>query len=152
MQVIWRLVPDREDACDIYQDTFLAYHRLRASERGVTHPKAWLCRTARNRAFGHLAEARRVETAGIDPAAEAAAPVQPAVQSTAYLVGQLRQWVAELPDRQRDAFTMRHFEDLPFAEIAAQLGCTPEAARASVHKATVKLRARLAPLRRHFHV
>ena len=152
LQVIWRLVPDRDEAADLYQDTFLAYHRARTAAGGIRHPKAWLCRTARNASFKRLARARRVEPTGFGPDDERAGPAQDAPQAASYLVGRLRQLVAELPDRQRQAFAMRWFEDLPFAEIAAQLDCSPEAARASAHKAAVKLRDRLEPLRRHHHV
>ncbi|MBE0565846.1 MAG: sigma-70 family RNA polymerase sigma factor [Krumholzibacteria bacterium] len=152
LHVIWRLVPDRDRAADIYQDTFLAYHRTLAGGDGIAHPQAWLCRTARNGAFRHLDRAKREDLVEGDPAELPGAAVQAPEQGAAVLLGRLRQLVAALPDQQRQAFCMRWFEDLPFAEIADQLGCTPEAARASAHKAALKLRAQLEPLRRHFHV
>lgn len=148
LAVIWRLVSDREAARDIYQETFLSYHGARG---GIDHPKAWLCVTARRAAFRHLARARREVAEGLGPC-EGAEPAEAPRQELDYLIGKLRHLVADLPPRQREVFAMRHFEDLPFAEIADQLGCSEDAARASDQKARRKVRELLQSTRRRFHV
>ena len=40
--------------------------------------------------------------------------------------------------------TLRYASDLPHAEIAAALGCSPEAARRSLHEGIKRLRKELA--------
>jgi RNA polymerase sigma factor (sigma-70 family) len=52
--------------------------------------------------------------------------------------------LAELNDRDRDALLLRFFEALPFAEIAARLRLTEDAARMRVERALEKMRGHLA--------
>ncbi|MGE0066820.1 MAG: RNA polymerase sigma factor [Solirubrobacterales bacterium] len=49
-----------------------------------------------------------------------------------------------MPPKQRAAVTLRYASDLPHAEIAAALGCSPEAARRSLHEGIKRLRKELA--------
>jgi RNA polymerase sigma factor (sigma-70 family) len=52
--------------------------------------------------------------------------------------------VAALPPKQRTAVTMRFAGDLAHEEIAAALGCSPEAARRSLHEGLKRLRKEIA--------
>ena len=52
--------------------------------------------------------------------------------------------VDALPPKQRAAVALRYACDLPHAEIAAALGCSPEAARRSLHEGIKRLRKELA--------
>ena len=52
--------------------------------------------------------------------------------------------VGALPPKQRAAVALRYACDLPHAEIAAALGCSPEAARRSLHEGIKRLRKELA--------
>jgi RNA polymerase sigma factor (sigma-70 family) len=52
--------------------------------------------------------------------------------------------VGALPPKQRAAVALRYGSDLPHAEIAAALGCSPEAARRSLHEGIKRLRKELA--------
>ena len=48
--------------------------------------------------------------------------------------------VGELPARQRSAVVLRFVADLPHRDIAAAIGCSPEAARRSLHEGLTNLR------------
>ena len=52
--------------------------------------------------------------------------------------------VGALPPKQRAAVALRYGSDLPHDEIAAALGCSPEAARRSLHEGLKRLRKELA--------
>ncbi|HWC09143.1 MAG TPA: sigma-70 family RNA polymerase sigma factor, partial [Solirubrobacterales bacterium] len=52
--------------------------------------------------------------------------------------------VGALPPKQRAAVTLRYAADLPHGEIAAALGCSPDAARRSLHEGLKRLRKELA--------
>ena len=52
--------------------------------------------------------------------------------------------VGALPPKQRAAVALRYACDLPHAEIAAALGCSPAAARRSLHEGMKRLRRELA--------
>ena len=67
LKVAWRILPDAEETKDVFQETFLQYHRFLAGGE-IKHPKAWLCRTAQNTAFKRLRQRRR--EVQVDNAAE----------------------------------------------------------------------------------
>jgi RNA polymerase sigma-70 factor (ECF subfamily) len=54
--------------------------------------------------------------------------------------------MAELTPMERTAFTLRHMEDVPMAEIAAALNVTTNSAKQAVFRAVSKLRRSLAPV------
>jgi RNA polymerase sigma-70 factor (ECF subfamily) len=54
--------------------------------------------------------------------------------------------MAELTPMERTAFTLRHMEDVPMAEIAAALNVTSNSAKQAVFRAVSKLRRSLTPI------
>jgi RNA polymerase sigma factor (sigma-70 family) len=121
-------------ADDVYQETMLAalaaYPQLR--DPGVV--RSWLFTIASRKAtdaFRSGARAVPVAEPPDRPAAEAAAPADAALWSA----------VRALPGKQRLAVAYRFVLDLPYAEIAAAMGTSEEAARRSVHEGLKRLRA-----------
>jgi RNA polymerase sigma-70 factor (sigma-E family) len=56
----------------------------------------------------------------------------------------LRQALARLPRQQRAVLVLRYFEDLPEAEIASLLGCSPGSVKTHAHRGLRTLRELLA--------
>ena len=127
------------DADDCFQETFLAALRAYPKLEHGDNLRGWLMTIAHRKAVDHhRAKGRRPlpveEVAEVaDERSEAPAPDSGA-------------WarVGALPPKQRAAVTLRFAGDLPHAEIAAALGCSPEAARRSVHEGIKRLRKELA--------
>jgi DNA-directed RNA polymerase specialized sigma24 family protein len=125
----------RVDADDCFQETFLAalraYPRLEHGE----NLRGWLMTIAHRKAVDHhRANGRRpVPVAEVDDVPAGEADPDPGV----WLV------VGALPPKQRAAVTLRYACDLPHAEIAAALDCSPEAARRSLHEGIKRLRKEL---------
>ena len=139
LKVAWGIVPDSDEAREVFQETFLRFHSACARGETISHPKAWLCRVAANAAFKVRRHRRR---APLYEGEDAAADARPdTVAERRLLLDRVRDLAAELPERQRMVFALRNFEGLPFAEIAARLGCSEESARASEYKALKKIRA-----------
>lgn len=140
LKAIWNLVPSAEDARDLYQETFLQHHLAVAGGRRIDHPCAWLCQTARHAAFRlrrrRLRQGRQLNDDVLDNH-----PARSVDPDHRLLLDRIRDLAARLPERQGQVFVMRHFEQMSFAEIAAQLGISEDAARASGHKALSRLRA-----------
>jgi RNA polymerase sigma-70 factor (ECF subfamily) len=129
-----RLSGRREDAEDLYQETFLAAFRGWPPPRR-DHERAWLYRIATNKAIDR--ERRRRPSVSVDDL-RLAAPERDGV-TLLDLAGAIR----TLPAGQRAAFVMYRVEGRPYREVASALECSEEAARARVSEATKKVRAAL---------
>jgi len=129
------------DAEDITAQVFMnAYQAYARFEPRNTTPAAWLFRIARNatldhfRAHGRRERLRRTiehqPLAEEDPAGQA----EERIQYRALLAH-----VTQLPERQRDAISLRH-SGLRFDEVGALLGCSEDAAKMLYHRAVRALR------------
>lgn len=126
-----RLTGNRDDADDVFQETFLAAFRAWPPPR-AGNERAWLYRIATNKAIDRTRRARRVTPlAGL----RLAAPEHDGVTLI-----DLETSVRALPTGQRAAFVLRKVEGRPYAEIAAVLGCSEEAARSRVAEAVRKVK------------
>lgn len=128
-----RLTGRREDADDLYQETFLAAFRAWPPPRR-DHERAWLYKIATNKAIDRE---RRRPTVSVDDL-RLAAPDRDGV-TLLDLAGAIE----ALPAGQRAAFVMRTVEGRPYREVALALECSEEAARTRVSEATKKVRAAL---------
>jgi RNA polymerase sigma factor (sigma-70 family) len=131
----------REGAEDCFQETFLAALRAYPGLRDGENLRGWLLTIAHRKAIDHhRARGRRpLPVAEVEEMAGAAAPFDDGLPGEG-----IWEAVAALPPKQRAAVTLRYASDLPHAEIAAALGCSPEAARRSLHEGLKKLRKELA--------
>ncbi len=126
-----RLTGDRDDADDIFQETFLAAFRAFARARDE-HLRAWLYRIATNKAID--ARRRASRTVRLEDL-ELAAPARDGV-AAADLAAAIR----TLPPHERAAFVLRRVQDLAYSEVARVLDISEEAARKRVSEATKKVK------------
>jgi RNA polymerase sigma-70 factor (ECF subfamily) len=138
-----RMLGNRDDAEDACQETFLRAHAAFGRLDAGANARAWLYRIATNTAL-NLARGRARRTSRLvesDPDTLAGA-VGTGAEERADLRA-VAQAVGTLPSRQRAALMLRCFQGLDYAEIAASVGGSAEAARANVYQAMRKLRAAL---------
>lgn len=131
----------RTDADDAFQETFLAALRAYPELKDDRNLRGWLLTIAHRKAIDHhRARGRRpLPVAEVETVAEE----RQSPFDGPRLDDGLWEAVAALPPKQRAAVTLRFAGDLPHAEIAAALGCSPEAARRSLHEGLSKLRKEL---------
>ena len=128
----------REGADDCFQETFLAALRAYPRLDDTRNLRGWLLTIAHRKAIDyHRAKGRRPV-----PVAELAETV--GENGIPEPDDELWTAVASLPPKQRAAVALRYGSDLPHGEIAAALGCSPEAARRSLHEGLKRLRKELA--------
>jgi RNA polymerase sigma factor (sigma-70 family) len=126
----------RSDADDCFQETFVSALRAYPRLEDGDNLRGWLITIAHRKAIDHhRARGRRAV-----PVAEVR---EVAVEDPLPDEG-IWDLVGTLPPKQRAAVTLRYASDLPHAEIAAALGCSPEAARRSLHEGLKRLRKELA--------
>jgi RNA polymerase sigma-70 factor (ECF subfamily) len=150
----FRVLGDAEAAEDAVQETFLrAWKALdRFDERAVL--STWLYRIAINAAIDLRRERGRRQTfAGPLPedfhgqvTVKASEPDQHRQAFGRELIARAREVIAGLPESERTAILLRHFEGCTTAEIAHVLGGDENAAKQVVFRAVRKLRAVLTPL------
>lgn len=141
-----RIVRDDDVAQDLLQDTLLRAHRALTRLGPDANERAWLYRIATNAALNHLRakgrERRALERAAheMDHAGDGGNRRSDADERREAL------WrkVAQLPERQRVAITLRVVDELEYEAIAERMGCTVETARANVYQATKKLKLEVA--------
>ena len=130
-----RLSADRDEADDLYQETFLAAFRAWPPRRRGNE-RAWLYRIATNKAIDRGRRARpKVKLEDL----ELAAPERDSATAL-----DIARAVELLAPGQRAAFVLRQVQGLSYVEIAETLGCSQEAARARVSEATKTVRRRIA--------
>jgi RNA polymerase sigma factor (sigma-70 family) len=142
-------VRDDDVAADLLQDTFLRAHGALERLRSGSNARAWLYRIATNAALNHLRDRAR-ETAALQGHAREKETTAPSWLDADAFGGAAHEtdrrhaavWarVAELPERQRVALTLRVSGECDYEEIAGRMGGTAAAARANVHQAIKKLR------------
>jgi RNA polymerase sigma factor (sigma-70 family) len=119
----------RQAAEDAFQETFLralrAYDRLDHGE----HLRAWVLTIASRVAIDTL---RRPRPDSLDS--------EPATNDARPVLAQLEHLADELPPTERTAVVLRYGFDLDYADIAAALGSTPEAARQAASSGVRRLR------------
>lgn len=145
---VWRITRDAQDAEDAMQSAIMSVwkHRHRIARHAV--PPALIlkicadaaCSVARRRARD------RRRTRPTDPGDE---PVDPAGSpwseiARRELADEILAAIRRLSHRQAVAITLRVFEELPYEQIAAAMGCTEATARKHVERARGRLQVVLA--------
>jgi RNA polymerase sigma factor (sigma-70 family) len=127
------------DADDCYQETWLSALRAYPRLRDAANLRSWLLTIAHRKVIDHArARARRpVPAGGAGELPAASATLDPLAGT-----GQSELWahVARLPEKQRTAVALRFLADSSYAEVAAVMDTSEEAARRNVFEALKRLR------------
>lgn len=127
----------RDGAEDCFQETFLAALRAYPKLGDARNLRGWLLTIAHRKAIDyHRAKGRQ-------PIPVAEVPEAGEQNGMPELDERLWAAVGALPPKQRAAVALRYGSDLPHREIASALGCSPEAARRSLHEGLKRLRKEL---------
>ena len=126
---------DDEAGRDAVQEAFARAVRSAGKFRGDGTLEAWVWPIVLNAARAERRSRRRPE------------PDPPEGSSTEVAHPDVREAIAELPDRQRHALFLRYYADLDYAAIAEALGVSIGTVGAMLNKAHATLRARLQEVR-----
>jgi RNA polymerase sigma factor (sigma-70 family) len=126
-----------EGAEDCFQETFLAALRAYPKLNDAANLRGWLITIAHRKAIDHHRAKGRRPVPVAEVAETPVAGPEPGEDGVWLAVG-------ALPPKQRAAVTLRFASDLAHNEIADALGCSPEAARRSLHEGIKRLRKELA--------
>jgi RNA polymerase sigma factor (sigma-70 family) len=136
MRVCRALLPPA-DAEDAWSETFLSALRAYPRLRPDSNERGWLVTIAHRKALDQLRAAGRRARPTADVPDRGATDRPPADE-------ELREAVAALAPKQREAVVLHYLGDLPYAEVAAEMGGSVAAARRNAADGIAALRARLA--------
>jgi RNA polymerase sigma-70 factor (ECF subfamily) len=125
----------RDLAEDATQDAFTKALRRWRRVRQMDRPDGWVYVVAMNAARDRARKAERTSTPAPEPAVDHSGGV--AVRLT------VRDAIATLPPRQREAVVLRFLADLSLDEVATAMGCAVGTVKATLHQAMGALRVEL---------
>jgi RNA polymerase sigma-70 factor (ECF subfamily) len=153
---IQRMVQNRAVAEELAQEAFLRVYLSRGRYEPTAKFTTWLYRIASNRALNWIRDNRHEagkESIDLVPVSgirrqfqDGAVPVDQVIQrhqDREALGEQVRRALEGLPDRQRRAVIMHRWEEMEYARIAAELGCTVPTVKSLLWRAYTTLRVRL---------
>lgn len=140
-------VKNRPAAADIVQDAFVALWEKRQNLDPGRSVRAYLYRTVRNRSLNYIRDHAN-ETVGMDPISQRTDMLKKDDTNTSdpretdMLMSLLKDWIKELPERQREAFELSRFEGLDHDEIAGVMNVSPNTVNNHIVSALDYLRNR----------
>lgn len=139
-----RLTGSPGEAEDLLQEVFMQVYRKLDSFKGESALGTWIYRLATNTCVDHLRSRQHRFQLVSDPLdeAEAAPPAAHRMLSRIDPMD-LDRAIAELPPGYRAAFVLHDVEGYDHREIARMLGIAEGTSKSQVHKARLRLRARL---------
>ena len=156
MRFVYRMVQDQSISEELGQEVFLRIYRSRANYEPAAKFTTWMFRIASHLALNWLRDGRneRERSFSLDSRSDGA-PVRE-FPGTGFSVeeemvrrirlDEIRQAIADLPDKQRAAVLMHKYEEMEYSQIAGALGCSESSVKSLLFRAYETLRARLAHL------
>ena len=147
-RVYWhvrRFVNNHEDADDLVQEIFLKIWTALPSFRGEAQLFTWIWRIATNETLNWI---RREKVRAALRFSTIDAEMERRIDSDPFFDGDaadraLSKAVAKLPEKQRQVFILRYYDEMPYEQMSEVLGTSVGALKASYHIAQEKVRAAL---------
>lgn len=146
MRYIYRQLRDVSIAEDLTQEVFLRVHRNRLTYQPSAKFTTWVYRIAANLALNWKRDHGRevsYATGAEWHYPDRRVPIDDWMALEARRE-EVRQAVADLPDRQRRIVVLHKFEEVEGQQIAETMGCSHQAVRSTLFRAYETLRGRLA--------
>jgi RNA polymerase sigma-70 factor, ECF subfamily len=150
----YRMVQDRAISEELAQEVFLRVYRSRQTYEPTARFTTWLFRIATHLALNWLRDGRKErgqhrlddDRDGEMPAREVPDRLPSMEQRMVWQarLQEVRDAIAQLPDKQRAAVLMHKYEEMEYAQIAGVLECSESAVKSLLFRAYESLRARLA--------
>jgi RNA polymerase sigma-70 factor (ECF subfamily) len=136
------LLHDPDRAADATQETALRFLKQIAGFRGESQIQTWSLGIALNVVREHKRKRPSEQITQIQEPV-ATTPRLERLIETEEEASMLKRTLDSLPDRQREAITLRFFEDLSVEQTAQVMGCATGTVKATVHQALRSLREKL---------
>ncbi len=138
---IRHIVKNHEDANDVLQNTFIKIFRYIKNFKGDSKLYSWMYRIATNESITFInKKAKRLQLSS----QEMQDYLVDNLESDVYFEGDkiqlaLHKALSTLPEKQRQVFNMKYFQDLKYKEIAEILEVSEGACKSNYHHASKKI-------------
>jgi RNA polymerase sigma-70 factor, ECF subfamily len=144
-RIAWRLLRDAAEAEDVTQEALIRMWKIAPKWKpGRAKFETWLYQVATNLCFDRLRKAGRFVEEGTAPEPRDTAPLPDADLAGTNLRARIDLALAQLPDRQRTAIVLTHYESLPAKAAGEILGISVDALESLLSRGRKALRVALA--------
>ncbi len=138
---IRKMVLSHDDADDVLQNAFVKVYKSIKNFKGNSKLYTWLHRIAINESITFLNKKKKQMTASIDHPDLGLANQ---LKADRYFDGNeaeviLQKALYTLPDKQREVFNLRYYDEMSYKDMSALLGTSIGALKASYHHALKKI-------------
>lgn len=136
-----KYVQQREDIEDILQTVWIKAWRGLKNFKGDSQLSTWLFTIATREAYTFY-RVRKIQTVDIatnEYATQATKSIN--TMNSEEILEQLQRAIDTLPDKQKEVFVMRYFEEMTYEEMSQKTGTSEGALKASYHHAAKKIEA-----------
>lgn len=141
LRLCMRFTSSQDLAEDIVQDTFVKAYKKLSTFEGRSSFKSWLFQIAINTAKNKLRATR--DTVNIDNVQISIGGLSTEGLEKEGLREMIREFVDELPEKQKTALTLRVYDDLSFKEIAEIMECPYDTAKANYRHGLMSIKKNL---------
>lgn len=143
-RVVWRINGGHVDTDDVTQETFLKLWSNPAQIREPAALKGWLLRVGSNLVMDRFRQKPMAEIEAADNVADNALAA-PAIIDQGYVAKTIDRAIADLPDRQKLALTLVHFEQMTNIAAASAMAISVDALESLLSRARRGLKEKLGP-------
>lgn len=135
-----RFLGQRDEAQDVYQETFIRFYESAQQKREMTNVPGYLLKIARNLCLN--CRRNKKQTVEFD---DYQSLVHPSSTEKTEFLQLITTALDMLPDDYREVFVLREYEGLSYAEIAEIVGASLSNVKVRIFRAKQKIREILAP-------
>lgn len=137
---IWRITLNENDTDDILQNTFVKAWKGLPNFKGESQLSTWLYRIAQNETYTFMQKKNKKATIAFNTEYVTTEPITSAQHySETEIEQKFQNALAQLPDKQREVFCLRYYDEMPYQEMSKLLGTSEGALKASYHIAAQKI-------------
>ncbi len=133
-----RYVTNHEDANDVLQNTFIKIWNGIDHFRGESGLYTWLYRIASNEAITYINKVKKYAVVDIEKSDAQHKTVTDSIDADV-MTAKLQRAIEALPDKQKQVFIMRYYDEMPYEQISEIVETSVGALKASYHHAVKKI-------------
>jgi len=136
-----RMVADHDDANDVLQNVFIKVWKALENFREDSKLYTWLYRIATNESLTFLEQQKKKASVSLS---DGDTGLENKIKADTNFDANRLEWklqlaISKLPDKQRQVFNLRYYDEMPYEEMSRVLETSEGALKASYHHAAKKI-------------